>query len=185
MMSMRKLTNLERILLGLLAEAPLSGYALRKRFASTPLGHFSDSPGSIYPALQRLQHRGFLRILKEKPANGRGARKFTVTPKALGELRHWLHASITRHEVLGNFDDLLLRFVFRAQMFGNASARQFVLELDNSVDQIVRELETYLTGPGSALPLASRLAVESGLEGYRGYVRWSHRAVAELERSKS
>ncbi len=182
---MRQLTNLERILLGLLAEQPLSGYALRKHFTATPLGHFSDSPGSIYPALKRLQHRGLLRTLKEKPVNGRGTRKFTITPKARGELRHWLHAPITRHEVMGTFDDLLLRFVFRAQMFGNTSARQFVLELDTFVDQIIRELETYLAGPGSALPLASRLAVEQGLEGYRGYVRWSRRAVAELERSKS
>jgi DNA-binding PadR family transcriptional regulator len=76
---------------GILAQESLSGYSLRKRFATTPFGHFSDSPGSIYPALQRLQRRGLLRILKEKPANGRRVQRFTTTPKARGELRRWLH----------------------------------------------------------------------------------------------
>ncbi|HEY1471026.1 MAG TPA: PadR family transcriptional regulator [Candidatus Acidoferrum sp.] len=182
---MRQLTNLEHVLLGMLSQESLSGYSLRKRFATTPLGHFSDSPGSIYPALQRLQRRGLLRILKEKPANGRRAQRFTATPKARGELRHWLHGIVTRHEVLANFDGLLLRFVFRAELYGNSSAREFVVDLGKQVQEIIQELETYLAGPGSALPTAGRLAVESGLEGYRGSMRWIERAAAELGRSKS
>jgi DNA-binding PadR family transcriptional regulator len=182
---MRQLTNLELVLLGILAQDSLSGYSLRKQFATTPLGHFSDSPGSIYPALQRLRRRGLLRILKEKPANGRRAQRFTVTPKARGELRHWLHGPVTRHEVLADFDGLLLRFVFRAQLFGDSSAREFVVDLGKQVQEIIRELEVYLAGPGSALPTAGRLAVESGLEGYRGNMRWIERAAAELGRSKS
>jgi DNA-binding PadR family transcriptional regulator len=181
---MRRLTNLELVLLGILAQDSLSGYALRKQFATTPLGHFSDSPGSIYPALQRLRRRGLLRILKEKPANGRRAQRFTATPKARGELRHWLHGPVTRQEVLADFDGLLLRFVFRAQLFGDPSARQFVVALGKQVQEIIRELEAYLAGPGSALPTAGRLAVESGLEGYRGSMRWIERAVEELGRSK-
>lgn len=182
---MRKLTNLEHVLLGILAEDALSGYALRKRFATTPLGHFSDSPGSIYPALQRLQRRGLLRILKQKPANGRRERRFTVTPKALRELHHWLHLPITHQEVLGNFDDLLLRFVFRAQTFGDESARKFVVDLGKQVEEVILELEIYLAGPGNALPTASRLAVEQGLEGYRGNMRWLTRAAEVLGRSKT
>jgi len=177
---MRQLTNLELVLLGILAQDPLSGYSLRKQFATTPLGHFSDSPGSIYPALQRLRRRGLLRILKEKPANRRRAQRFAATPKARKELRHWLHGSITRHEVLADFDGLLLRFVFRARLFGESSALQFVVDLGKQVLHIIRELETYLAGPGRALPTAGRLAVESGLEGYRGNMRWIERATAEL-----
>lgn len=182
---MRQLTNLEHVLLGILAQEALSGYSLRKRFATTPLGHFSDSPGSVYPALQRLQRRGLLRVLKEKPANGRRTRRFTATPKARAELRHWLHGTVSRHEVLSNFDGLLLRFVFRAELYGNSSARDFVVELGKHIQQVIRELETYLAGPGSALPIAGRLAVESGLEGYRGSIRWVDRAAEELGRSKS
>ena len=48
-------------LLGLLEERPRSGYDLRKVFAQTAMGTFSDSPGAIYPALGRLEKRGLVR----------------------------------------------------------------------------------------------------------------------------
>ena len=49
------LSRLEGALLGLLHGEARSGYALRKVFQDTPMLHFSDSPGSIYPALKRLE----------------------------------------------------------------------------------------------------------------------------------
>ena len=42
-------------LLGLIHQQPLSGYDVKKIFASTPMAGFSDSPGAIYPALRRLE----------------------------------------------------------------------------------------------------------------------------------
>jgi DNA-binding PadR family transcriptional regulator len=43
-------------LMGLLHQKALPGYELRKVFATTRLSSFSDSPGSIYPALARLEN---------------------------------------------------------------------------------------------------------------------------------
>ena len=52
-------------LLGLLHQKPSSGYALRRVFATTPMGTFSDSPGAIYPALGRLErHLGLAMIMR-------------------------------------------------------------------------------------------------------------------------
>jgi len=45
----------------LLWQSPRSGYDLRKFFSATPMMSFSDSPGAIYPALRRLEQRGFIR----------------------------------------------------------------------------------------------------------------------------
>ena len=42
-------------LLGLLHQKSASGYDLRKIFASTAMGTFSDSPGAIYPTLTMLE----------------------------------------------------------------------------------------------------------------------------------
>ena len=78
---MRRLTNLEHLLLGLLHQKPASGYALRKSFATTPLGHYSDSPASIYPALNRPR-RNLVRPMKDQPATGRGTLVFLLTPGA-------------------------------------------------------------------------------------------------------
>jgi len=62
------LSTLESFLLGILDQNPCSGYDLRKQFISSPFQHFSDSPGSIYPALRRLTKWAWIeaRRLQEK-----------------------------------------------------------------------------------------------------------------------
>jgi len=50
-----KHTLLDYAILGLIQDHALSGYAIRKMFEETALGHYSSSPGTIYPALNRLQ----------------------------------------------------------------------------------------------------------------------------------
>lgn len=180
---MRRLTNLEFLLLGLIHQKPASGYALRKSFATTPLGHYSDSPGSIYPALQRLHRRGLVRPTKDQPSTGRGTLLFSLSPKGLAELRAWLQRPVTLDEVRHDAEGVMLRFVFCAQFFGNASARAFVLRFGNCLKETILELESYLRGPGKALPTAGRLAVEQGLDGYRALARWAARAAKQLQRS--
>jgi DNA-binding PadR family transcriptional regulator len=181
----RRTTNLEYLLLSHLQHKPASGYDLRKQFASTPLGYYSDSPGSIYPALQRLKHRGLLRTAKDSSANARRKRLFEATPRALGELRAWVQRPITRAEVRNDTAALILRYVICAQLFGNAPGEKFLLQLGSQVQEIIQELETYLGGPGKALPLYARLAVEQGLESYQALVRWTTRAGQELHNRSS
>jgi DNA-binding PadR family transcriptional regulator len=182
---MRKLTNLEYLLLFLVHAQPASGYALRKQFATTPLGYYSDSPGSIYPALQRLKRRTLLRAAKDPSPSGRRKTLFSATPKALTELRNWVRGPITREEVRCDPPALMLRFVVCAQLFGDTAAHKFLLQLRSPVQEIIQELETYLNGPGKSLPLSGRLAVEQGLEGYRALYAWATRASNELNRSSS
>lgn len=182
---MRRLTNLEYLLLSLLHQNPASGYALRKAFASTPLGHYSDSPGSIYPALQRLARRGLLRPTKNPSPTGRRTQLFSATPKALAELRSWVQRPITREEVRHDPPALMLRFVICAQLSGNPAAHKFLLQFESRVHEVILELQTYLRGPGKNLPVAGRLAVEEGLEGYRALARWAVRAGKRLARSSS
>ncbi len=61
-----KPTLLDYAILGLIQNQPLSGYAIRKLFEETALGNYSSSPGTIYPALSRLQKFD----LVEKQAQG-------------------------------------------------------------------------------------------------------------------
>jgi DNA-binding PadR family transcriptional regulator len=46
--------------LGLLAEQPMHGYELITALEERSGGRWKPSPGSIYPALRRLEHRGFI-----------------------------------------------------------------------------------------------------------------------------
>jgi len=58
---MTKVPLLGYALLGLIHQKPSSGYDLRKTFAETAMGNYSDSPGAIYPALERLESQGLVR----------------------------------------------------------------------------------------------------------------------------
>ncbi len=55
------ISTLSLAVLGLIVQRPRSGYDLRKVFSTTPMGHFSSSPGAIYPALIRIEKNGWVR----------------------------------------------------------------------------------------------------------------------------
>src|SRR5215470_5570233 len=103
---------LEYALLGLLRHRAQSGYDLRKTFSSTPMRHFSDSPGSIYPALQRLEKRGWTASSAENSDNTRKRRVFSPTRAGTAALIAWLEGPVTRDDVIWRLDQTLLRFAF-------------------------------------------------------------------------
>ena len=75
-MKKRTPTTLEYALLGLVHAEPRSGYDLCKVFETTPMGHYSSSPGAIYPALKRLEGAGLVEGKVEKAGSLRPRKKF-------------------------------------------------------------------------------------------------------------
>ena len=92
-MTTKPISLLGYALLGLVQQRPSSGYDLRKMFAETAMGSFSDSPGAIYPALTRLEKRGLIRSEVEERAALRRRRLYRLTPKGRAELSGVAHAS--------------------------------------------------------------------------------------------
>lgn len=81
--------TLEYLLLGMLAE-PASGYELKQAFGET-LRHFWDAELSqIYPALQRMERRGWLRSRMERSQRGPARRVYRRTAAGTKALRAWL-----------------------------------------------------------------------------------------------
>ncbi len=75
-----KLSTLGYALLGLVHGEPRTGYAIMKIFRTTPMGHYSGSPGAIYPALRGLQRDG---LIHGRPRRtGRPGTVLEITPKA-------------------------------------------------------------------------------------------------------
>lgn len=66
-------------LLGLLQQQDRSGYDLRKIFSASPMTSFSDSPGSIYPALRRLEQQELVRSRIQERSGLRRRRLFHLT----------------------------------------------------------------------------------------------------------
>jgi len=164
-------------LLGLLYLKPASGYELRRMFATTPMGSFSDSPGAIYPALRRLESAALIRGRIEKSAGLRKRQTFRVTASGLAALQAWLAEPITRAQVVRHMDALMLRFAFMDRVAGPARSHDFLLRLAEELSLYTRELRTYFDTHQSAMPLSGRLALESGLRGYEAQLAWARSAV--------
>jgi DNA-binding PadR family transcriptional regulator len=175
-------STLEMALLGLLRPKPQSGYDLRKTFATTAMRHYSDSPGSIYPALRRLEKRGW--IAPVGPDGGKDSRKrqdFALTEAGKSALVAWLEQELTREDVMLRIAELMLRFAF---MDGNVPRSTTIRFLD----QFIRELGVYagerraqFEQTSARTPLhTGLLAFESGIKGMETQLAWAQEARARL-----
>jgi DNA-binding PadR family transcriptional regulator len=179
------LTPLAGALLGLLHDAPQSGYALRKLFLTTPIGHFSDSPGSIYPALRRLERDRLIAGTIENPRSLRPRQVFRVTPKGLERLKAWLSMPVTRETVDDDRAVFLLRFVFMPGTLGTAATVRFLADLEREMAASLGDLRRFYRAEAKRMPLAGRLGLRAGLEGSTAWLRWARLARRTLSRAST
>ena len=173
----RETSLLGRALLGLLLEGPLSGYDIRRIFTRTPMGSFSDSPGAIYPALDRLEAAGLVRGRIENSAGLRRRKTFQLTPAGTASLKRWLGEPVTRDDVVHDTDELMLRFGFMDAGLGEAASVRFLTSLQQELKAYIPELKLYLDAHGREMPRSGSLALESGIRAYETLFLWAGHAL--------
>ena len=165
-------------LLGLIAQKARSGYDLRKFFSSTPMASFSDSPGTIYPALRRLERRGLIRGQVDRERGRRRRELFQLTPHGRAEFHRWLQRGITRADVEHRVDALILRFAFMDEGAGRTAAFRFLQALGKELGGFIPSLREYLNSNRPSMPLSGRLALENGILRYETLLGWTKAAMA-------
>jgi DNA-binding PadR family transcriptional regulator len=173
-------TELGFALLGLLHQVPRSGYDLRKAFATTPLGHFSDSPGAIYPALRRLLRRGWIDAVPGAAPGGRRRQAYRPTAAGRRAFRQWLRARPTPAEVGKDLDAQILRLAFLSEVFPASAVERRLGVLREAVITHLAGLERFFAAAGPQMTVSGRVAFESGLDSFRSFLRWTVRAQKRL-----
>ena len=171
-------------LLGLILQQPMSGYDLRKIFASTAWGTFSDSPGAIYPALRRLETRGLVCGTVVESSSLRRRRVFTITPKGLDAFKAWLVQPVTHDDVIRRISDLMVRFAFMDQTVGEERTAEFLGEFVAQMEAYLPSLRQYLEVHASEMTLSGRLALECGIDEYESRLRWARRCITQYEQRR-
>lgn len=96
--------TLDLLILKTLELEPRHGVAIADRLAQITQGTFVVKAGSLFPALHRLEGKGWIRGAWGETAEGRRARVYTLTTagrKQLGvEKRNWLKISAAMGQVL-------------------------------------------------------------------------------------
>ncbi len=170
---------LEHALLGLLQQQPRSGYDLRKIFTATPMGIFSDSPGAIYPALQRLERRGWIAGRIENRGALRRRRLFRLTAAGAAAFRQLQEQPLTTDD-LKRLHHVMLKFSLMDKSHGPAASVAFLKSLARILAAYIPTLRAHLA-PG--MSLSGRLALEHGIADYESLLGWTRSAMARYRSS--
>jgi DNA-binding PadR family transcriptional regulator len=175
------LSTLSLAILGLISQRPLTGYDLRKIFQTTPMGHFSSSPGAIYPALRRIEEAGWIRGVPSEGRTGRERLVYEITARGRKVLQQRLSQPVTEEDVTWHMDDLMMRFAFMDGVAGREKTLRFLRDFAARIDAHVTDLRGYFESARSILPACGRLAMENGIQNYEMNARWARRAIQELQ----
>ena len=172
-----KPTLLDYAILGLIQEQPLSGYAIRKLFEETALGNYSSSPGTIYPALNRLQK---FELVKKSMQTKTGKPCFEITTNGILILKNWFLKPIEKIEVVKKTDELLLRFGFMEALIEKEQRINFLKSFQDLLMTYIKELEAFYNKEAINMPLHGRLAFQYGIDSNKTTLKWCEKAISQL-----
>jgi DNA-binding PadR family transcriptional regulator len=185
---MTSTSTLEYALTGMIRPKPQSGYDLRKTFTTTGMRHYSDSPGSIYPALRRLEKRGWIEAApKSVNDDPRKRQLFAITPKGQDALVDWLNQPVTRNDVILRLAELMLRFAFMDGNVPRTTTIQFLVDFEREMSLYAAESRDKLKEMHAKTGLRLHtgvLAYESGIEGMERHANWAWRTRKQLEKAE-
>ena len=78
--------TLDMLILKVVALGPIHGYAIAQRIQQISRDFFLLQQGSLYPALHRLEDRGWLKAEWKTTETGRDAKFYGLTPKGRKQL---------------------------------------------------------------------------------------------------
>ena len=97
--------TLEMLILKIVALGPIHGYAISQRIQQISKEFFQVQQGSLYPALHRLENRGWLEAEWREASSGREAKFYKLTKKG----RKQLEAEVLNWARLSDAVALILR----------------------------------------------------------------------------
>ncbi len=174
-------TLLEHALLGLLATEPASGYDLRRLLRITSTRRFSASPGSVYPALARLEARGLVRSMPDARGGARRRRQYRPTDEGLRDLCAWVRLPVSRAEVAGDIAVPLLRFGFADLCMTREEAIAFLEHFRDELSAHVDELRSLADSVPPARHPHRLLVLRHAVETRAASLRWVGDAIHRLD----
>ena len=169
---------LARIILGLLALAPMTGYDLKRHFDST-VGHFwAADKAQIYRTLAKLVADGYAEVEKVAGTGAPDRQEHRITAGGRVALAAWLASAPERHV---QRDPFLARVFFGTDLDADGLRAHFAARREETTAQLA-DFERMRAGTGSADRGARfRLAtLDNGIAHLRTELAWLDAAEEEL-----
>ena len=178
MMSKTKLTYLDFAILGLLNQRPNTGYGIRIIFETTALGNYSSSPGTIYPAINKLRKLNL--VVQKSDTQAKKKKLFFVSSKGKQQLIVWLSMTITDEDIRKFSNILILRFAFMDDLVDHDVKVGFLKSMISKLKAYLNGLKQYHAIENENMKLHGRLALEQGIEMFKSQLKWAKYALKEI-----
>ncbi len=165
------------LILGLLAQTPMTGYEIKKRIGTELKSVANASYGTLYPTLHRLLAEGAVHM-EAYPRSNRPPRKvYTLTEHGKQELQQWLREPADADHVRSEF----LVKLFLAQDLPAADLKALLCQRLHKTEAQLAELQQAQAGCDGSLPPTQVWVREYMVEMYRTELNWLNRLIAQVE----
>lgn len=174
------LTDLEAAAIGdILKHQPCTAHFIRTCFRNSPANHFSDSAGSVYPMMKRLENRGLLESRLQQDGQ-RQVRYYSCTDAGRTALRKWLGPPIGDDVTLA-IDPIRTRILYLYRLSKTQRLKWFA-EVEQSLRHKLSVVQAQLADRDPALvdALYLDLADENAIAELRSRLKWLAQAKARL-----
>lgn len=172
------------VILGLLSEAPMTGYDI-KRTIDTRFGFFwNESYGQLYPTLKALHEAGYISEQTPAAISTRGKRTYALLPAGMEALRAWLEKPVEKESVRL---EILLKMYF-SHLICARMMLAHVTRFKEEHAQDLRSLEAFeqelraTRNDDPAYPVMLRV-VDFGIRANKAYLDWCEETGSYLESS--
>ena len=175
--------TLPYLLLGLLHQKPESRYGLRKILSESLIGVYSDSPGSVYPAVKRLVEEGWVEPEPDQPAGGRERVLYRPTAAGREAFREWLLHKPTREDIERRMELLVLRLAFMDGRIPAKEQRRFLALIVEHTSGFLAGIRKVAKEQRDTMPRSGYLALRQGLKSVEANLKWAQESLVALEKS--
>ncbi len=171
--------DLEMVILGIVyKQGPCTPYAVRMEFEGSPSSHFSSSPGSIYPIMERLEtQQGWLE--SEESTRGKQRRfLYSLTSSGVKALRGWYTKKQVDEACTMTFDPLRTRMYFIEALTDKQRTR-FLQDATTALKANITMAKIDVKRYRESGDLWSELAAKGALASLESRKRW----IEELSQS--
>ncbi|MGN6712016.1 helix-turn-helix transcriptional regulator [Anaerocolumna jejuensis] len=129
---------LEYIILGMLMQKEMSGYDLKQWMAECTSYFFTASFGSIYPALKRIEQKGYV-IYRESVEDGKFKKLYFITDLGKDYFLRWLEQPIEFEKANHNYLVNIYFYKYLPIDVALKNLKEFVTVLEQNLNQINKQ----------------------------------------------
>ncbi len=170
------------VILGLLSEAPLSGYQIKRLIDIRFRFFWSESYGQLYPALRSLCEAGYIGKTPETRVTPRPQTVYRLLRPGEDALRLWLRKPVEKESVRL---EILLKLYF-SHLTDSGVMLDHILKFQEAHERDLRtlvEFDRELAAIEYADPAhpGIRRVIDFGLKANRAYLDWCNETIKFLE----